>query len=818
MAERKSRNRALLGVAAALVVPAGLVGVSMLPSNAAAAPTAGSTYQLVVKKSGKCLDVPAASTASGALLQQWGCSPGAAWQQFKLVAAGGNVLLQNVNSGMCLDVPAGSKSSGQRLQQWGCAGSQTNQQWRVAASGADTFQIINVNSGLCVSDQGASTASGASIIQETCTANSNKQWAFTPVTGSGATPAPTATATTGAFTVASDGSGTYRTVQAAIDAVGAGNAARKTITIKPGTYREIVTIPANKPFITLQGGGDSSDDVVIVNNRSNAGGYGTSGSATLFANGKEFNATNLTISNDYGEGSQAVAANLNADRLVFDNVRFLGAQDTLLVNSGRAYVKGGYVEGTVDFIFGGGTAVFEGTKIYQKRISGGPITAAKTDAGNAYGFLFYKSTVTGVANNVTQLGRPWGPNAQVVFRECDLSATIRTAQPWTDMSSNSWKNARFFEYANRGPGATTNSNRPQMSATTTAGVTSRKSAVTAAAFTPQKFLAGSDGWNPATPAPAAAPTATSTTAPAASAGRAWASAPDGFASTGGGTTGGAAGATVTVSSLADLTKYVTATEPYVIKVAGAITITPKGTELKVTSNKTIVGAGTSGEIVGGGFFLGAGVRNVIIRNLTIRDTEMTEDDPGDKTYDYDAIQMDTADHIWIDHNKITRMNDGMIDSRKDTTYLTVSWNILDDGNKAFGIGWTDNVTARMTIHHNWIKNTSQRNPSTDNVAYAHLYNNYLQNITSYGNLSRGGTKMVLENSYFDKVANPYNVDDLTKGQLKQSGSIVMNSTGKQVTNGPAFTPSSFYPYTLDAAADVPALLGKYAGPQANIGN
>ena len=104
-----------------------------------------------------------------------------------------------------------------------------------------------------------------------------------------------------------------------------------------------------------------------------------------------------------------------------------------------------------------------------------------------------------------------------------------------------------------------------------------------------------------------------------------------------------------------------------IRVNGAITITPKGTEITVQSNKTIVGVGTSGQIVGGGFFLGTGVRNVIIRNLTIRDTLMADDDPDDKVYDYDGIQMDTADHIWIDHNLITRMNDGLIDSRKDTT-------------------------------------------------------------------------------------------------------------------------------------------------------
>ncbi|MEV6259611.1 RICIN domain-containing protein [Streptomyces sp. NPDC051784] len=299
-------------------------------------------------------------------------------------------------------------------------------------------------------------------------------------------------------------------------------------------------------------------------------------------------------------------------------------------------------------------------------------------------------------------------------------------------------------------------------------------------------------------------------------GRTWSDRADGFASTGGGTTGGAAGATVTVKTYADLVKYATATEPYVIKVAAALTATTYGNEIPVKSDKTIVGVGTSGQVVGGGFFLGTGVHNVIIRNLTIRDTRMTEDDPDDKDYDYDGIQMDTADHIWIDHNRIERMNDGLIDSRKDTSYLTVSWNILGEQNKAFGIGWTENVTARMTIHHNWIHDTNQRNPSIDNVAFAHLYNNYMQNVSSYGNLSRGASKTVIENSYYNKVNNPY-YNDTSAASLTQTGSICVSCTGKQQTNGTTFKPSDHYSYTLDPAADVPAILGQYAGPQANIG-
>jgi pectate lyase len=781
-----SPPRRLLVTALTVVVPAAVIAYAVLPSDAAALPAAGGTYQLAVKKSGKCIDVPGASTADGALLQQWTCTPGSAWQQFTLKAVGSQYQLVSASSGKCVDVPGGAATSGLRLQQWTCAPAQANQLWRLAASGTGTFQIISAATGLCVSDKDASTASGATIIQETCTANSNKQWSFTPVGG----------AVTN--TVAADGSGTYRTVQAAIDAVGTGNASRVTITIKPGTYREIVTVPANKPYVTLRGTGAAPADVVIVNNHS-AGTHGTANSATAFVHGHDFVAANLTIANDFDEnsastGHQAVALHLNADRATFDNVRLLGDQDTLLVNdNARSYFVNSYVEGTVDFIFGGGTAVFHACQIREKRTSGGPITAASTAADKPYGFLFHQSTITGAANNVTQLGRPWRPAGQVLYRESTLSATVRTAQPWTDMSGNTWQNARFAEYRNTGAGAGTNGNRPQLTD------------AQAATYTPQKYLAGTDGWNPLV-APAAAPAAA----------RAWPATPDGFAATGGGTTGGAGGTTVTVTTQADLEKYATASAAHVIKVAAAITITPKGTEIKVKSNKTIVGVGRSGEIVGGGFFLGAGTRNVIIRNLTIRDTQMPSDDPDDKEFDYDGIQMDTADHIWIDHNLITRMNDGLIDSRKDTSYLTVSWNVLANANKAFGIGWTDNVTSRMTIHHNWIHDTNQRNPSTDNVALAHLYNNYLQNVTSYGNLSRGGTKMVLENSYFDKVNNPYDIS-ATTAQLRQSGSVVVNSTGRQRTNGSAFDPGSHYAYTLDRAADLPSLLRTYAGPQADIG-
>jgi pectin methylesterase-like acyl-CoA thioesterase len=470
-------KKGLLVAALTLAVPACLVAITT-PAQAAATPTGGGTYTIAAGNSGRCIDVTAGSLDNGGLLQQWGCHADQAWQQFTVTARADNRFnLVNVNSTRCVDVPNGAPTAGVQIQQWGCGdGNKPAQLFTFTASGAG-HQIRNVASGMCLSISGSSADNGAAVVQEGCAANADQQWVFTLLSGGGGATCP--------CTVAKDGTGLYSTVQAAIDAVPANNTTRRVITIKAGTYREIVTIPANKQNVTLSGGGGTASGVVIVNNHSSAGGYGTSGSATFFAKGAGFIAQNLTFSNDYGVGSQAVALNLDADRITLDNVRVLGNQDTLLTNSGRAYVVNSYIEGTTDFIFGGSIAVFHNSTIHEISSTGGVITAANTDAAKTYGYLFYKCAINnGGGSNVTGLGRPWGPAAQVLYRESTMTAGIRYSQPWQDMSTNSWKNARFLEYRNTGAGATVNGNRPQLSDSQ------------AANYTPQRYLAGSDGWNP----------------------------------------------------------------------------------------------------------------------------------------------------------------------------------------------------------------------------------------------------------------------------------------------------------------------------------
>ncbi|MFC5819273.1 pectinesterase family protein [Nonomuraea harbinensis] len=456
------------------------VGLPALPAGAAT-PVAGGVYTLVSASSGKCVNVSGSATGNGALLAQVACVASAGAQQFRVVAQNGAYGLVNVNSGRCVDVPNYSTDTGVQLWQWTC-GASGNQTWTLTPSAvADRFLLRSSHSGLCVGNKDGSTAGNNPIVQEPCSDIARMQWRFNPAAGTPTQP-PGST-----LTVAADGSGQYRTVQAAINAVPSGNSSRVLISVRPGTYREIVTM--NKPNVTLRGDGSGPSATVIVNNRS-AYTSGTSGSFTAQISGRDAVVSNLTISNDFDEtstpeGHQAVALRLDSDRAVLTDVRVLGDQDTFLLgDSARAYMKNSYVEGTVDFIFGGGTIVFDGCDIYEKRSTGGPITAASTAATKTYGFLFYRSRITGAGSGNTTLGRPWRPDAQVLYRESTLSPTIRTSQPWTDMSANSWRNARFLEYRNTGPGAGTNSNRPQLSDSQ------------AANYTPQRYLAGTDGWNP----------------------------------------------------------------------------------------------------------------------------------------------------------------------------------------------------------------------------------------------------------------------------------------------------------------------------------
>ena len=297
----------------------------------------------------------------------------------------------------------------------------------------------------------------------------------------------------------------------------------------------------------------------------------------------------------------------------------------------------------------------------------------------------------------------------------------------------------------------------------------------------------------------------------------WKESPDGFASLPGngldGTTGGQAGRHVSASSLEELAAYAAAEEPLVIFLKGRITAQDY-VKIPVTSNKSFIGIGAGVELVNAGFKL-INVSNVIFRNFTVRDSYIPGDWDGKRPdNDRDGIQLDTSHHVWVDHMKFERMGDGMIDTRKDSDYLTYSWNVFADNNKALGVGWTSNAVTKMTIHHNWIRNTVQRNFSLDNTAAAHVYNNYLQDIGQYGMMGRNAAKVVLEGNYFTAVADPVVAKDPAT-EIVNRDNIFDATRGRKDNVGTAFDPTQFYAYAKDSAAKVPSLVTSSAGPREN---
>ena len=174
------------------------------------------------------------------------------------------------------------------------------------------------------------------------------------------------------------------------------------------------------------------------------------------------------------------------DSVYFKNCRFLGFQDTLYTYSkqSRQYYEDCYIEGTVDFIFGWSTAVFNRCHIHSKR--DGYVTAPSTDKGKKYGYVFYdcKLTAEPEATKV-YLSRPWRPYAQAVFIRCELGKHILPVG-WNNWGKKENEKTVFYaEYESRGEGA-----NPKARAAFSQQLKNLQG------YEITTVLAGEDGWNP----------------------------------------------------------------------------------------------------------------------------------------------------------------------------------------------------------------------------------------------------------------------------------------------------------------------------------
>lgn len=276
--------------------------------------------------------------------------------------------------------------------------------------------------------------------------------------------------------------GCFASVADALRSIPKDNRTPVTIFIAPGIYHEKLTV--DRPFVTLEGMGERSEDTVLTYDdyanivMEDGMKMGTFRSYSVFIDAHDVTLKNLTIENASGDSlthGQAIALYADGDRLVADSCRIIGHQDTLFTGplppkelqkngfigpkqyspriNGRHYYKNCYICGDVDFIFGSATAYFENCTIEslkrfdeetEEPVSSagkdneikpetlhkiqGYVTAASTPEGQAYGYVFSKCRLVSdecPAGSV-YLGRPWREYAKTVFVDCSFGKHIHT--------------------------------------------------------------------------------------------------------------------------------------------------------------------------------------------------------------------------------------------------------------------------------------------------------------------------------------------------------------------------------------------------------
>ncbi|MES2438779.1 MAG: pectinesterase family protein [Verrucomicrobiota bacterium] len=308
------------------------------------------------------------------------------------------------------------------------------------------------------------------------------------------------------ITVAADGSGDFRTVQEAFAAVPDQSADRTLIRIKPGIYEGQKILAAGKNKVSLLGDAAATTILSWDINTNEEQPPGTNPSFKgigLVIQAVDFKADKLTLRNTSGDHGQALALRLEGDRAVVSNCRLLGWQDTLMPNKGRGYFKDCYIEGRVDFIYGGGTAVFDRCEIRSK--NGGYVTAASTPQDQPYGFVFLDCTLTGdpapwvdptgripakpagKKPPLAFLGRPWRPHANVIFLNCQMGGHLHP-EGWNNWGKpENELTARYAESGGKGAGADP-ARRVKWSR--------QLEKAEAAKITVASVLAGDDHWKP----------------------------------------------------------------------------------------------------------------------------------------------------------------------------------------------------------------------------------------------------------------------------------------------------------------------------------
>ena len=242
------------------------------------------------------------------------------------------------------------------------------------------------------------------------------------------------------------------------------------------------------------------------------------------------------------------------------------------------------------------------------------------------------------------------------------------------------------------------------------------------------------------------------------------------------------------------------------------------TPLRVGSNKTIDGRARKVVISAPGQpgLELIGVSNVIIESLTLTDFgDVAKTAQNDLP---DAIHLEGATGVWIDHNDLSKAGDKLIAISGGSQEVTVSWNHLHDQEQVIQIGNQANqdldAAQTVTLHHNFFDRTGYRNPV---VSYgkAHVYNNYYLDWRLYAVRTERVAQLYLENNIFESGRNRRVVlvvpqgdgcndkgtrCDSRAGFLRAEGNLAIGTRAIRDSNPErVFDPSANYAYSAEPA-------------------
>lgn len=245
-------------------------------------------------------------------------------------------------------------------------------------------------------------------------------------------------------------------------------------------------------------------------------------------------------------------------------------------------------------------------------------------------------------------------------------------------------------------------------------------------------------------------------------------------------------------------------------------------KINVGSNTTILGL-PGARLLGGNLMIGnpkTSVSNVIVRNITFEDAHdcfpkwsPKDDSAGNWNSAYDNVSLIRATHVWLDHNTFSdgnntddkqpryfgrpyQVHDGLSDITKGSDYVTVSYNIFREHDKAILIGSTNrpgdpasNPAAdlgrlRVTLHHNLFANLGQRAPRV-RFGQVDVYDNYYyatdEDTFEYSWGVGVGSAIYAENNFFLRSADiPLDafVHNWGGTHLTEKGTVTRVGTGR----------------------------------------